>query len=316
MNELQISAVLNKGSIVTNTDELKSQLSAKMAEYENAVFTEESKAVAKAELAGLRKLRDAVEKRRKEIKTQCMIPYNEFEKEVKELTAIIDKPIGLIYKQLKEMEEVRVQRRRIDARKIYDEVIGEHDEYLPFSEIYDKKWDLAGTSLKKIRDEMEQLLYKVLSELNILSCNLSDVKDEAIAMYKKDRDLTKALSYINTYEANKARALKAEEERRQREDERRRQVEIDRAKREEREKLAAVESARAEERRVAEQKIEASKYSGTPITPFGQDDEDNLPFTQPNTVTAFYKVVATLEELEQVEMAFNSIGIYFERRDA
>ena len=47
-------------------------------------------------------------------------------------------------------------------------------------------------------------------------------------------------------------------------------------------------------------------------TPVVADDE--LPFEQPSTVTAFYRVVATPAELEEVEMAFNSIGIYFERR--
>ena len=46
------------------------------------------------------------------------------------------------------------------------------------------------------------------------------------------------------------------------------------------------------------------------------DDEEELPFEQPSTKTVFYKVVATLEELEKVEMAFNSLGIYFSRRDA
>ena len=163
---------------------------------------------------------------------------------------------------------------------------------------------------------MEQLLEKVSRELEILSSNLSDVKEDAIAMYKKNRDLSKALTYINTYEANKARALKAEEERRQREEERRRQEAIERAKKEEREKLEEIGRVRAEERAIAEKKIEAAKYSGTPITPFGVEDEDSLPFSQPTTITAFYKVVATPEELDAVEMAFNSIGIYFERRDA
>ena len=82
MNELQINVELNSGSIITNTEELKERLAIKMSEYENAVFTEESKQIAKAELAGLRKLKEAVEKRRKEIKAQCMAPYNDFEKEV------------------------------------------------------------------------------------------------------------------------------------------------------------------------------------------------------------------------------------------
>lgn len=315
MNELQIDVTLNKASVITNIDELKEKLAAKMAEYEGAIFTEESKSIAKAELASLRKLKDAVETRRKEIKVQCMAPYSEFEKEVRELTAIIDKPIALIDKQIKEMEEARIRRRRADAKVLYEEVVGEFCEYLPLQEIYDRKWDLAGTTLKKIREELEQLVAKVLQELTILSNSTSDVKEEALELYKKDRDLAKALTYINTYEANKAKALRAEEERRKREEERRRQEEIECAKRMEREKLAAIEWAREEERKIAERKIEAAKYSGEPITPFSEEDEDSLPFVQPNTITAFYKVVATPEELENVEMAFNSIGIYFERRN-
>ena len=42
---------------------------------------------------------------------------------------------------------------------------------------------------------------------------------------------------------------------------------------------------------------------------------DELPFEQPHTQSVFYRVVVTPEELEQVEMAFNSIGIFFERRN-
>jgi len=49
---------------------------------------------------------------------------------------------------------------------------------------------------------------------------------------------------------------------------------------------------------------------------FSKEDEiDDLPFVTPTTVTAFYKIIATPEELEEVEMAFNSIGIIFERRE-
>ena len=109
---------------------------------------------------------------------------------------------------------------------------------------------------------------------------------------------------ITTYEQNKADALKREEERRQREEERRRQAEIERARAAEREAIRREEQIRKEEQEKAQQVVEQ--------TPVVADDE--LPFEQPSTVTAFYRVVATPAELEEVEMAFNSIGIYFERR--
>ena len=57
---------------------------------------------------------------------------------------------------------------------------------------------------------------------------------------------------------------------------------------------------------------EAPEESGFDTEGFAVDD---LPFEQPHTQTVFYRVVATPEELEQVEIVFNSIGIFFERRD-
>ena len=51
MKELQIKISQEPAVIRCNFEDVKAQLSAKMAEYQGAVFTEESKSVAKAELA-------------------------------------------------------------------------------------------------------------------------------------------------------------------------------------------------------------------------------------------------------------------------
>lgn len=312
MNELQVKVELKAGSINTNTEEIKEWLSERMEQYKNALFTEESKQVAKSELASLRKLKKAIDERRKEIKAQCMAPYDAFEKEVNQLKVIIDEPINLIDRQLREMEEERIRKKRIQIRELYEDVVGEAREYLPYDSIYDTKWDNAGTAMKKIRETMENLVTKTAQELSILQNSVSDVCEEAMEMYKKDRDLAKALSYINTYETNKKKALEAEEKRRQQEEDRRREEEIARAKAEERKRMEELEEARQEEREKL--KKQATMQENEPLTEEELEDEGNLPFTQPTTVTAYYRVVATLEELEQVEMAFNSMGIYFERR--
>ena len=84
------------------------------------------------------------------------------------------------------------------------------------------------------------------------------------------------------------------------------QAEIERAKMAEREAICREEHIRKEEQEKAEEFI--------PV-PVPDINDDNLPFEQPTTITAYYRIVATPEELEAVETAFNSIGIYFERRD-
>lgn len=318
MNELKIEISQEPAVIRCNFKDVKAKLSEKMAEYQEAVFTEESKSVAKAELASLRKTREEVEKRRKEVKAQCLVPYNDFEEKVKELLEIIDEPICLIDSQLKEMEAERIRKRHGDVEKLYTECTGEWAEYLPLKEIYVKKWDNATTSLKQIEKELLAMAEKVASEIGIIRNTQSEVVEDALQVYQKSRDLGAALTRINIYEDNKKRALEAERIRREQEEEQRRQAEIERAREEERKKIEEIAKAREEERKKAEETLKAAAVATKdPEVPFFlEDEEDDLPFPQPQTVTAFYKVVATEEELERVEMAFNSIGIWFERRDA
>lgn len=320
MNELKIEISQEPAVIRCNIEDMKAKLSEKMAEYQGAVFTEESKSVAKAELASLRKTREEVEKRRKEVKAQCLVPYNDFEEKVKELLEIIDEPICLIDSQLKEMEAERIRKRHGDVETLYAECAGEWAEYLPLNEIYVKKWDNATTSLKQIEKELLAMAEKVASEICIIRNTQSDVVEDALQVYQKSRDLGAALTRINTYEDNKNRALEAERIRREQEEEQRRQAEIERAREEERKKIEEIARVREEERKKAEEALKAATVAAQePEVPFTLDDSedgDDLPFPQPQTVTMWYKVVATPEELEQVEMAFNSIGIHFERRQA
>ena len=96
------------------------------------------------------------------------------------------------------------------------------------------------------------------------------------------------------------------------EEEQKRRAEEERIRKEERERIKEEERIRKEEREKAEQAAVNEAAQGF----FAEEADDELPFEQPTTITAFYKVVATPEELEEVEMAFNSIGIYYTRRDA
>lgn len=56
MNELSLVINQNPGSIELNFDALEEQLDKKLSEYKGAVFTEDTKTIAKAEVANLRKV--------------------------------------------------------------------------------------------------------------------------------------------------------------------------------------------------------------------------------------------------------------------
>lgn len=307
MNELTLAIKQNPGTIEMNFDALEEQLDKKLDEYRGAVFTEDTKTIAKAEIASLRRLKKDIEDGRKTVKKKWMEPYNAFDKRMKSLSAKVDEPINAINEQVQAFEEKRRKKKREEIQRMYEDCASEYEDcskFINLDKLYDSKWENVSVSMKSIKKDMTEKMSTIQTAVSSIKAMRSDKEPDALALYKRTLNLNDAIQMITTYEQNKADALKREEERRQREEERRRQAEIERARAVEREAIRREEQIRKEEREKAQQTVEQ--------TPVIADDE--LPFEQPSTVTAFYRVVATPAELEEVEMAFNSIGIYFERR--
>lgn len=88
-----------------NKEELEAAVRAKIAGYENVVYTEENIKAAKNDRAELNKLIKAIEERRKQVKNIINEPYTVFEAELKEITALINEPVALIDQQAKAIAE-------------------------------------------------------------------------------------------------------------------------------------------------------------------------------------------------------------------
>ena len=312
MNELQIVVQQVPGTIEMNFSEVKDALAEKMSLYKDAKFSEEYKVQAKKEVAALRKIRKAIDDKRKEVKEQCMVPYREFEEKAKELIALVDEPICLIDSQIKEMEVRRITERKKKIKEIYETSVGDMSEYLSLDKIYNKKWENTSTTLASVKKEIEETINSARASVSAIKSMVSDAVPEALRRYKNDLSLSAALTYISQYEVQRSEILRREEEQRKKEEEEKRKREEDRIREQERNRIEEENRIRKEER----EKVEKESIKEAAGGFFSEEVDDELPFEQPSTITAFYKVVATPEELEDVEMAFNSIGIFFERRDA
>lgn len=115
-----------------NSEEIRKQVQMMMSAYTDVVYTEDTMKAAKDDRATLNKFKKVIEDRRKEVKKKCMEPYEQFEKEVKEITALIDKPIGMIDSQIKEYEEKQKAEKKSQIQAAYDESIGDFGKDLPF----------------------------------------------------------------------------------------------------------------------------------------------------------------------------------------
>lgn len=208
--ELQIT----KGSISTNLDTLKQELEEIAKNYEGVVVSEDTIPLAKKDLASLRALVKEVEDRRKAVKKEWNQPYADFEAEVKNALAIINKPIDLINEQLKEFESQRKADKEQHVRAIYAENIREYEEYLPFSEIFDEKWLNVSTTDKDIIFDINAKLTQVKIDLEAIKALQSEFEDEVIKAYKESGNQLSTAIQRNTQliTAKKMATEKAKEE--------------------------------------------------------------------------------------------------------
>ena len=194
--ELRILSPMEDGfikKIEWNNEELKEAISAKVQDYKGLQYTEETIKEAKKDKATLNKLRDAIETERKRIKKQCMAPYELFEKQVKEVLAIIDEPIQLIDSQIKEVEEQRRLEKKQKVLEIYEENIGNLKGILPFAKVFKNEYLNVSKSLKSITEEITALISKVNQDMDVIEELDTKYELQVKDMYVKTLDLSMAL---------------------------------------------------------------------------------------------------------------------------
>lgn len=304
MSNLKFDVVQTAGIINVDFESIESQLSEKMDEYNGLVFTEDKKKDAKADLAELRKYRKAVNDRKSEVKKAYMEPYNQFEAKVKKLIELIDEPINYIDGQVKEFEEKRIREKKAEIKKIYDEIVPEDlQDYIPLECIYGTKWDNASTTMKSIKQEISDAVSKAESDISVIKGMNSDKTEDALNLYMSTRNLAVAIKFINDYEAKKREILERQAKEKEKREAALKQEEIDRIRREERARIASEERIRQDAKKEAVEELKTV------------DEQAARPLSSAYSKKVIYTVVATDDELQEIEMALTSLGVYFERKD-
>ncbi|WP_143322536.1 DUF1351 domain-containing protein [Clostridium sp. HBUAS56010] len=307
MEEMKLNVTTGDMKITANFEAFEKWIEDRTHEYDGVVFTEDQKAAAKKSVADLRKTKKSVEDTLKTTKKLWLEPFEVFSDKVKALSAKLDAPIDYILKQVEEFENKRIAEREADIQRIYDENIGDMVDFLPLYKIKSDKWTNASTNIKAITKELTELVNTVRTGKMAIEAMVSEAKEEALCKFKATLNLTDALDHINKYEAQKAEILKREEARMQAEQEHRIQAEIERAKQEERRKIAKEERIRKEAEEAA--RVEVKEEIKT------INEVAAAPLTMPESIKAVYTVVGTDAELQELEMAMNSLGLYFERKN-
>lgn len=200
MEELVVKIEQN-AVLSNNLDTIKKEMTEMMAIYDGVTVTEDTIDPAKKDLAEIRKIKEGINDIKKDIKKAYMKPYEDFEKQIKEVMAIADKPIELIDSQLKALDKKRVDEKQDHLKELWEQGVGELADILPFEKIKKPQWDNKSYTDKAIMADISEKVAQAKIDLTTIKSLGSEIEDTLIEIYK-DTGLPDAIKkhtdYLNT----------------------------------------------------------------------------------------------------------------------
>lgn len=190
-----------------NFEEIRSELAGKLQVYQNMVVTESGIREAKADRANLNKFKAALADSRKAVKAQWNQPLSDFEGKMKELERMVDEPIGAIDRQVKAYDEAKKQDKRQQIELFFEGAVGDLEEVLPLSKIWNDRWLNATYPMKDIEKEIVERIRKTHSDIGIIVAMQLPCCDQMLSTYLETLDMSRAMEEKHKYEqAQKAKA--------------------------------------------------------------------------------------------------------------
>ena len=213
--ELKIEQQALPAPITFNYDELKTDITEKCKVYESMVYTEDSIKLAKTDKANLNAFKRQLNDERIRLEKRHMESFADFKGKVNELISIVDKPIGIIDRQIREYEE-RQKREKQNGIEDYFEVYkrsNECPEWLESSDIFCPKWLNATCSTKTWQTELTDRIKSINAGIETI-LGLPDYSFEAMQVYKSTLNLAEAMregKRLHDIQKAKEEAQKAQE---------------------------------------------------------------------------------------------------------
>lgn len=304
-----------------NKAELEENVRSIVAAYQGLVYTEDTVSDAKNDRAALRKLLNEIEDRRKLVKKKCMEPYDVFESDLKDVTALIKEQISIIDGQVKEYENSVKEEKKARLQDVYVEAIGELAEVLPFERVFEAQYLNVSFKESKAATEIQEKVQRVKSDLAAIDALDSKYKLNAKDVYVRTLDMSQAM-------AENARLIKFEEQmeadrtRKAEEEERRRAEEAEERRRQEAERIAAERAEREKalvEQQTQEERASESGYD-TPVPDKTADVQSEEPAEKPaekevlpeeKKYKATFYAIGTLQQLKDLQEYMKEHNIQF-----
>lgn len=177
-----------------NYEAIKTELSEKLEQYNSLVVTKDSISAAKKDKAALNSLKTALEDRRKAVKKDCLRPYEEFERKIKELVGMIDAPVMAIDGQIKAFDEIKKAEKRADIQGFYADSIGDLATLMPFDRVFDPRWLNATYKIEDAQKEIADRIQKTRNDIGIIKAMNLNGEQQVLDVYLRTLDMSTALA--------------------------------------------------------------------------------------------------------------------------
>lgn len=179
---------------IKDKDKLLTELAEQTAKYNALVVTEDGIKAAKQDRAKLNKLKTLIGERRKEIKKECLKPYEDFEAEVKEVLELLDKPISNIDKQVAAFDEKEKTEKKAELERFFRNNAGGLLDIVAFDRIFNPKWLNKTVTLLAATQEIVAKIEEIRNGLTAISQLNSKFELQVKAKFLETLNLATALS--------------------------------------------------------------------------------------------------------------------------
>ena len=167
-----------------NFEEMQLELQNMMQAYSGLEVTESNLPERKKDIATLRKIKSAIEDKRKSAKKDYEKPFKAFEAECKKLTGIIDKEIDRINADMDVYEQKRKADKKILISQLYAQNIGEYADYIPLESVYRPQWENKTYTEIAIINDIQEAVLTVKNALRTIDTMCDPWQEERKAVYK------------------------------------------------------------------------------------------------------------------------------------
>lgn len=171
-----------------NYEELKKELTEKVENYKNLVYTEENINMAKKDRANLNKLKKAISDEKIRVKNTLLAPYADFESKCKELIKIVDTSVENVDRQVKAFEDEEKRTKKEEIQKYFNEHVGHFKDVIIFENIFEDRWLNKTTTMKTVQADIEHIFSRASSDLITIESTVPDkeIQKQCIAFYFKN----------------------------------------------------------------------------------------------------------------------------------